>query len=237
MVSLLIYQNRDKSGMPSRIWYSSELTLIKMDGTKLIMQIAQNKGKNQEEAQKAFALFCSYYEKDALKMAKVICQRYQKPEKYAFDIVQCAFEKVWLYHSFDREKANIKNTDRAILQWISKILYHELMLFSEKGNCSHPEAEDLPLITSTEAFIEEYLDDEYLPEERFSAIKAVLDKAFSELSEQEITIYLTYKLYLKVGKTVPRNVLKKLRSRYKITQDGIKHCRLRVEQKLGRLAI
>ena len=203
----------------------------------MIMMIAQNKDKNREEARRVFELFCSSYEKKAAQEAVIICRRYQRPEQYAFDIVQCAFEKIWLYPTFDKQKTNIKDIDRAIMQWISKILYHELMLFSEKGNCSHPEAEDLPLITSTEAFIESYLENDYLSKERFEALKNRLDEVFAGLSEQEVTVYLTYKLYLKINDRVPRNVLKKLRSRYNITQDAIKHCHLRVEQKLRGLSL
>ena len=64
-----------------------------------------------------------------------------------------------------------------------------------------------------------------------------MDEAFGHLTEQEITIYLTYKLYLKSNKRVPQRVLKKLRSRYGITQDAIKHCYLRMGQKLEEVQI
>lgn len=204
-----------------------------IDGVQLLTAIAHNKDKNKEEAKKAFELFCGYYEKDATKMAVVLCKKWKRSEDYAYVIVQCAFEKVWLYPKFDKSKTNIKDTDRAILQWLNRILLHEMMLFSEKGNCSHPEAEDLPLITNTSEFINEFFKEEFISEDHYERMRTQLDGLLSKLSEQEITVYLTYKLYLRVGKTVPRSVLKKLRARYNLTQDGIKHCRLRVEQKLG----
>ena len=151
--------------------------------------------------------------------------------------MQCAFEKVWLYPTFVKDKKRFKDTDKAILQWMNKILLHEMTLFSQKGNCSHPEPEDLPIITDSGMFIENYIDEDYLSPEQFDMVKKRLDDAFAGLSEQEVTIYLTYKLYLKVNDRVPRSVLKKLRARYNITQDAIKHCRLRVEEKLKEVQI
>lgn len=208
-----------------------------MDGEQLIMTIAMNKEANKEEAKRAFILFCGYYQERVTQMAAVHCRRWKKSEDYACVIVQCAFDKVWQYPTFEKSKTRFKDTDKAILHWIDKILYHEMSLFSEKGNCSHPEVEDLPIITSIEAFIESYFEDEYLSDEQFEAVKAKLDNAFSELSEQEVTVYLTYKLYMKFNDRVPQRVLKKLRARYVITQDAIKHCKLRVEQKLKEVQI
>lgn len=203
-----------------------------MDGEQLIMAIARNKETNREEARKAFDLFCGSYEKKATKMAVALCRGWKRPDDYAYAIVQCAFEKVWLFPTFDKSKTQFKDTDKAILHWLHKILLHEMTLFSQKGNCSHPEPEDLPIITDSGMFIEEYLDEEYIAEEQFTALKEKLDENLAGLSEQELTIFLTYKLYLKVNERVPQRVLKKLRTRYNITQDAIKHCRLRVEQKL-----
>ena len=208
-----------------------------MDGEQLIMTIAKNKETDREEAKKAFELFCGYYQERVTQMAVVHCRRWKKSEDNACVIVQCAFDKVWQYPTFEKGKTHFKDTDKAILHWIDKILYHEMSLFSEKGNCSHPEPEDLPIITSTEAFIENFIEDEYLSDERFEALKATLDETFAGLSEKEVTVYLTYKLYQKVNERVPQRVLKKLRTRYGITQDAIKHCKLRVEQKLKEVRI
>lgn len=208
-----------------------------MDGEQLIMAIAKNKETNREEARKAFELFCGSYEKEVTKMAVAICRSWKRSDDYAYAIVQCAFEKVWLYPTFVKDKKRFEDTDKAILQWLNRILLREMSLFSQKGNCSHPEPEDLPIITSTDAFIESYSEDEYLSPEQFEAVKTRLDEFFAGLSEQEVTIFLTYKLYLKVNDRVPRSVLKKLRVRYNITQDAIKHCRLRVEQKIKKVQV
>lgn len=205
---------------------------MQVDGEQLIKSIACNKGVNKEEAVKSFELFCGYYEERVTQRAVVLCERWKKKESYAYQIVQCAFQKVWLYPTFNKEKSRIKNTDRAILNWIYWILVHELTLLSENGDCSHPEAEDLPLITSPEVFIGEHFKDEHITDDDFEIMRTKLVEILEGLSEQEITIYLTYKLYARPGKKMPRNVLKKLRTRYGITQDAIKHCKIRVEQKL-----
>ena len=203
-----------------------------MDGEQLLMIIAKNKETNKEEAKKAFELFCGYYEKEATKIAVALCRSWKRSDDNAFAIVQCAFQKVWLYPTFDKSKTHFKDTDKAIMRWLNTILIREMTLFSQMGNCSHPEPEDLPLITDSGMFVEYYMEDEYMSEEQFEVAKKKLDEIFAGLSEQEITILLTYKLYLKANGRVPHRVLKKLRTRYGITQDAIKQDRLRIACKV-----
>lgn len=204
-----------------------------IDGQELITAIAMNKSKNREAAQRAFTLFCSYYEGKAMQMAIELCNKWGKSEGCATDIVQCAFQKVWLYPTFDKSKSIITNVDRAILNWLYWILVHELSSFSKKGNCSHPEPEDLPLITSTTDFlIEARKDTPSLTETQLEAVKSKLDILISGLNEKEKTIYLTYKLYQSIGQTMPRNVLKKLRTEFNMTQSGIRQCHYRITQKI-----
>lgn len=203
-----------------------------MDGEQLIRAIALNKERDREEARKAFELFCGYYEERATQIALALCEKWKKPEGDAYQIVQCAFEKIWLYPSFDKSKSNCKDTDKAILWWINWIMVHELTLLSQNGDCSHPEAEDLPMITNPSEFIVEKFKDEFLSDEEFERMKKVLDKLVASLNEQEVTIYLTYKVYETPGKKVPRNVLNKLRTRYNISQDGIRKCHWRVKEQI-----
>lgn len=200
----------------------------KVDGQVLLSAIAANKGRNREAARNAFEQFCGYYEEKVIQMAITMCNKWGKPEGYAINVVQCVFDKVWLYPTFNKDKSKIKDTDRAILTWMSWILAHELSLFSEKGNCSHPETEDLPLITSTTDFLQESCKHMDLSEDIVEAIKNKIDKTISGLNEQDRIIYLTYKLYLCFGKTVPRNVLKKMRTKLNMSQDAIRqrHSRL-----------
>lgn len=201
---------------------------MKIDGQNLLSMIATNKGKDNKTARDAFEQFCGYYEHKVMQMAIIMCNKWGKPEGYAINIVQCAFQKVWLYPTFDISKSKIKDTDRAILNWISRILAHELSLFSDKGNCSHPEPEDLPLITSTAVFLQESSKYLNLSEEMFEAAKRKLDDAINGLNEKDRIIYLTYKLYLCFGKTVPRNVLKKLRTQLNMGQEAIRQRHFRL---------
>lgn len=205
---------------------------MQIDGEQLLMAVAMNKAKNIEEAQNAFVKFCSCYEERAAQMALVHCNKWKKPESVAYQIVQCAFQKIWQYPTFDKSKSKCKNTDRAILNWIFWIMVHELTLFSQSGDCSHPEAEDLPLITNPSELIGEFFKDEYVSDEFFERMKVELEKRLSRLNEKEITIYLTYKVYERPGRKVPRNVLNKLRTRYNITQDGIRQCLWRTKEQI-----
>ena len=149
-----------------------------------------NKAKNLEEARNAFVKFCSCYEERAAQMALVHCSKWKKPESVAYQIVQCAFQKIWQYPTFDKSKSKCKDTDRAILNWIFWIMVHELTLLSQSGDCSHPEAEDLPLITNPSEFIGEFFNDEYVSNESFERMKVELENRLSKLNEKEITIYL-----------------------------------------------
>lgn len=205
---------------------------MQIDGEQLLMTVAMNKAKNSEEARNAFIKFCSCYEERATQMALVYCSKWKKPESVAYQIVQCAFQKIWQYPTFDKSKSKCKNTDRAILNWIFWIMVHEQTLLSQSGDCSHPDAEDLPLITNPSEFIGEYFKDEYLSDEDFKRMKAELEKRLTQLKEKEITIYLTYKIYERPGRKVPRNVLNKLRTRYNITQDGIRQCLWRTKEQI-----
>lgn len=205
---------------------------MQIDGEHLIKTIALNKHTNRDEAQNAFALFCSYYETRAVQMALVHCGKWRRPESVAYQIVQCAFEKIWLYPTFNKSKSKCKDTDRAILNWIFWIMVHELTLLSQSGGCSHPEEEDLPLITNPLEYIGEKFKDEFLSDEEIERMKTELEKIVAGLSEQEITIYLTYKVYDRPGKKVPRSVLNKLRARYNITQAGIRKCQWRVKEQV-----
>ena len=74
---------------------------MEMDGEQMIRTIALNKEKDREEAKKAFILFCGCYEVRATQMALTLCERWKKPESDAYQIVECAFEKIWLYPSFE----------------------------------------------------------------------------------------------------------------------------------------
>lgn len=203
-----------------------------MDGEQLLNTIACHRETNREEAEKAFTLFCGLYGTRLTQIAILLCKKWKKPEGYVDQIVRCAFQKVWLYPSFDRKKSNFRDTDLAILNWLNWILVHELILLSQRGDCSHPEKEDLPIITNTYEFIGEFFKEEYVPEKDLARIRDRLEERLSGLSEQELTIYLTYKVYERPGKRIPRNVLKKLRSRFNISQDGIRQCHWRVKQQI-----
>lgn len=216
----------------SRFLYLNEDNVLTMDGEQLLNSISYYKKANRSEAEKAFALFCGLYETRATQIATVLCERWKKPESFVYQIVYCAFQKVWLYPSFDKNKSRINDTDRAILNWINWILIHELTLLSQRGDCSHPEEEDLPIITNTYEFIGEYFKDDYVSVEETERMRVQLERLLSGLSEQELTIYLTYKVYDRPGKKIPRNVLKKLRTRFNISQDGIRQCHWRVKQQI-----
>jgi flavorubredoxin len=205
---------------------------MEVNGEILIRTIAGNKDSNPTVAKAAFTQYCSYYEERLMKIAVVLCKNFKSPEAVAYNIVQCAFEKVWKYPTFTMDEKNFKSIDRAMLSWLFTILLHEKLLYTNNGFCSHPDEEDLAIITSSSDFIKEKFKDEYIAPHDFELMKKCLDKILCGLNEKEITIYLTYKLYKRIHKNVPGSVLKKLRTRYNLSQDALRQCRYRIIQQI-----
>ena len=60
---------------------------MQIDGEQLIKTVALNKHTNRDEARKAFVLFCSSYEKQAVQMALIHCGKWRKPESVAYCVL------------------------------------------------------------------------------------------------------------------------------------------------------
>lgn len=191
-----------------------------VDGVKLLHIIA-NKYNDMEAASKAFHLFVGYFEDKIKKYVEIQASKIGYDEKVAFEAMQCAFNKVWLYPSFDMNKTHCKNEERAIVIWLMRIAASQMHQFSRYGQCAQitPE-EDLSIIESTEQFIDFHASD-LDPELKMQYFLA-LDMKLSVLEEKHRIIYLTYMAYQTSGKKLPRNVLSKLRKRLGITQVTVR---------------
>lgn len=205
---------------------------MEVNGKMLINTIASNKESNPAVARAAFEQYCSYYEEKLTKLAVVLCKNLKSPEAVAYNIVKCAFEKVWKYPTFKFNRDKFKSIDRAMLSWLFAFLLNEKALYTNNGFCSHPEEEDLPIVTTSSEFVEEKFKEEYISPDDFGVMKHKLDEILAGLSEKEITVYLTYKLYKRVGKRVPGSVLKKLRTKYNFSQGALRQCHYRVKKQI-----
>ena len=192
-----------------------------VDGVQLLNAIA-NKDKDLEAAKQAFTLFTSYFlDKIKLPVEKIVFNNGYS-EEVAVNALQCTFNKVWLYPTFDKRKSRCKNTDKGIPIWLIKIATSQMYEFTKKGECANIRTEeDLSVIEDPESFIKAFNVANLEPEKKIHYLQA-LTKRISILDEKHRIIYLTYKAYYVNNKKLPRSVLAKLRKRLGLTQTTVR---------------
>ncbi len=193
----------------------------KVDGVKLIRIIA-NRNIDEEAARKAFDLFVSYFEIKIKKRVEILALKYGYNENVAFEAIRCAFNKVWLYPTFDMGKSSCTNEENAIIIWLVKIAFSQMCQFTRTGECARiSEEEDLSVIENTEDFVDSFQVAGLDPLEKMQLIE-IMEKKLSLLDEKHRIIYLTYKAYQRSGKKLPRKLLEKLRKRLGLSQSAIR---------------
>lgn len=193
----------------------------KVDGVKLIRIIA-NRNIDEEAAKKAFYLFVSYFEIKIKKRVEILALKYGYNENVAFEAIRCAFNKVWLYPTFDMGKSSCTNEENAIIIWLVKIAFSQMCQFTRTGECARiSEEEDLSVIENTEDFVDSFQVAGLDPLEKMQLIE-IMEKKLSLLDEKHRIIYLTYKAYQRSGKKLPRKLLEMLRKRLGLSQSAIR---------------
>lgn len=193
----------------------------KVDGVKLIRIIA-NRNIDEEAARKAFDLFVSYFEIKIKKRVEILALKYGYNENVAFEAIRCAFNKVWLYPTFDMGKSSCTNEENAIIIWLVKIAFSQMCQFTRTGECARiSEEEDLSVIENTEDFVDSFQVAGLDPLEKMQLIE-IMEKKLSLLDEKHRIIYLTYKAYQRSGKKLPRKLLEKLCKRLGLSQSAIR---------------
>ncbi|MDR0231057.1 MAG: RNA polymerase subunit sigma [Dysgonamonadaceae bacterium] len=194
-----------------------------MVGSELLEYISF-KDEFPNEAELAFYVFCDRYQRDILQKAEIQCSKFGYNEAIAFLAAKCTFDKVWRSHTFDMKKANTKNVDRAILLWMYKILYTQILLFKDSDTCAQPtEEEDLSLIENLEELVNVYVPENLEKQKELKENYSFLERALQGLSQKHKIIYFTYLAYKpEKGKNIPRSVSKKLQEQLDLTQPSIR---------------
>lgn len=193
----------------------------KVDGVKLIRIIA-NRNIDEEAARKAFYLFVSYFEIKIKKRVEILALKYGYNENVAFEAIRCAFNKVWLYPTFDMGKSSCTNEENAIIIWLVKIAFSQMCQFTRTGECARiSEEEDLSVIENTEDFVDSFQVAGLDPLKKMQLIE-IMEKKLSLLDEKHRIFYLTYKAYQRSGKKLPRKLLEMLRKRLGLSQSAIR---------------
>lgn len=176
------------------------------------------------EAKQAFTEFCYRFEKEVIRRSEIYSSKFNYTEVVALEIAQCTFARVWKYPTFDINKAKGNDVDKAVLLWLNRILYTQLIKYGKEQFCAEPsEEEDLSIITDVDRLIDlKSSSDDPHQVRMFRQRLEVLNKAFIGLSEKHKIIYLTYKAYEIQGKNIPRTITKKLQDTLELTQASIR---------------
>ena len=127
-----------------------------LDGVQLLKIIARKK-EDEEAAAKAFRLFVEVFESKINKQVDIIANKNGYDEKVAFEAIQCAFNKVWLYPTFDMNKSYYKDQEKAIVVWLIRIAVSQMYQFARHGVCAQIKSdEDLSVIENAEDFVDSF---------------------------------------------------------------------------------
>lgn len=193
-----------------------------MSGSDLI-EIISWKEEYPQESEQAFTMFCSRYEKSLIQKAEIYCLRYAYNEVEALLVANCTFARVWKYPTFDIKKAKSKNIDTAIMLWMLRILYTQIILLGKINTCAEPTPEeDLSVITTVNELIEFHVGNDVEKKNELKVRLEILNSAMLGLSEKQKIVYLTYKAYEQSGKNIPRSISKKLQDQLELTQNSIR---------------
>ncbi|MCS2713646.1 RNA polymerase subunit sigma [Bacteroides thetaiotaomicron] len=167
-----------------------------MVGSELLEYISF-KDEFPNEAELAFYVFCDRYQRDILQKSEIQCSKFEYNEAIAFLAAKCTFDKVWnKAHTFSMEKANTKNIDKAILLWMYKILYTQILLFKDRDTCAQPtEEEDLSLIENLDALVNVYAPENIEKQKELKENLSFLERVLQGLSQKHRIIYFTYLAY------------------------------------------
>lgn len=195
-----------------------------MVGSELLEYISF-KDEFPNEAELAFYVFCDRYQRDILQKSEIQCSKFEYNEAIAFLAAKCTFDKVWnKAHTFSMEKANTKNIDKAILLWMYKILYTQILLFKDRDTCAQPtEEEDLSLIENLDALVNVYAPENIEKQKELKENLSFLERVLQGLSQKHRIIYFTYLAYKpEKDKNIPRSISNKLKEQLDLTQASIR---------------
>ena len=198
---------------------------ISMEDTSSIdlLEYISWKKEFPKEAEEAFVVFCSRYQKDILEKTEIHCMKKGYSSDIAEMIANCTFARVWKYPTFSIEKASSQNIDKAILLWMYPIMQTQALLYFKENSCSEPtQEEDLSIIENIDDLIEHVVSNQPEKKKDLKMVLEIVDEALSNLSEKHKIIYLTYKAYEQKKKNIPRSISKQLIERLDLTQNSIR---------------
>ena len=195
---------------------------MEQTGDELI-NIMADKTRNEMEKDAAFQTFCAKYELRLNRLVEIQCVKLGYSAEIAFKAVECTFARVRRYPTFDKMKTKIKNIDNAIIIWLNKIAYTQVLRFKNGKECADVNAdEDLAVINDATGFYEVVSQREYMSYEEKEKKIQWLNAKLACMEEKHRIVLLTYLAYESQGKKLPRALTLKLRTQLNLEQSSIR---------------
>ena len=195
-----------------------------MDQTgDVLINIMADKTRSVAEIDAAFQMFCAKYELRLNRLVEVQCVKLGYSAEIAFKAVECAFARVKRYPTFDKMKTKIKNIDDAIVIWLNRIAYTQVLKFKNGNECAEVNAdEDLAVVNDAIGFYEVVSQRQYMSDEEKEEKIQRLNATLAGMEEKHRIVLLTYLAYESQGKKLPRSLTLKLRTQLNLEQSSIK---------------
>ena len=108
----------------------------------VLIGIIADKTRNAVEVDAAFQTFCAKYELRLNRLVEVQCAKLGYSAEIAFKAVECTFARVRRYPTFNKMKTKAKNIDNAIIMWLNRIAYTQVLKFKNGNECSEVNADE-----------------------------------------------------------------------------------------------
>lgn len=189
----------------------------------VLINIMADKNRSVDEIDAAFQTFCAKYELRLNRLVEIHCVKLGYSAEIAFKAVECAFARVRRYPTFDKMKTKIKNIDDAIVMWLNRIAYTQVLKFKNGNECTEVnEDEDLAVINDATGFYEVVSQRQYMSDEEKEEKIRWLNLKLAGMEEKHRIVLLTYLAYESQGKKLPRSLMLKLRTQLNLEQSSIR---------------
>jgi DNA-directed RNA polymerase specialized sigma24 family protein len=185
-----------------------------------------------EDAENAFIAFCFRFRVDLSKKCEVICSNHGYDIDIAKELVNRVFHKFWNNPGYDDSKRkHAKSGDEGIRFYLYGIARYELV------NIYRDKIDPNPY-TGEEEIVWDFpeIDEENISVEKRRELqerKEIMEMALSRLSPKHKAIYLTYLVYEKKGKNLPRHLLKQMQTELNLAQGTIRYYKFEAEKRIG----
>lgn len=189
----------------------------------VLIDIMADKTRSAEEIDAAFQTFCAKYELRLNRLVEIQCAKLGYSAEIAFKAVECTFARVKRYPTFNKMKTKVKNMDNAIIVWLNKIAYTQVLKFKNGNECAEvSEDEDLSVVNDATSFYDVVSQRQYMSDEEKEKKIQRLNMILANMEEKHRIVLLTYLAYESQGKKLPRALTLKLRTQLNLEQSTIR---------------